>query len=365
MGLEFPSLARSALNTRSTIAWKPFAIVVALALGLSACAGTASSAPPQGRPNPIELRLGYFPNLTHAPGLVGIGTGEFQRSLGTDVKLIPTVFKAGPAAVEALFAGSVDAAFIGPNPAVNAFAKSNGDAIRIVSGSTSGGAALVVRTDIDKADDLRGATVASPQIGSTQDISLRAWLKENGLTSGVTGAGEVSVVPQPNSQTLDAFRQGRIDGAWVPEPWATRLVREAGGRVLVDERDLWPDGKWATTVLVVRTDYLKASPDAISRLLSGLERTIASIHADPAEAQAVLNDQIEAVTGKRIAPEILNEAWGKVQFTTDPLPESIRESADRAVAVDLLDPVDIDGIFDTDLLSESQTRSSRDSLEGK
>lgn len=173
MGLEFPSLARSALNTRSTIAWKPFAIVVALALGLSACAGTASSAPPQGRPNPIELRLGYFPNLTYAPGLVGIGTGEFQRSLGTDVKLIPTVFKAGPAAVEGF--SPVRSTLLSSDriPQSTHSRKSNGDAIRIVSGSTSGGAALVVRTDIDKADDLRGATVASPQIGSTQDISLR------------------------------------------------------------------------------------------------------------------------------------------------------------------------------------------------
>ena len=212
----------------------------------------------QASAEPVELRLGYFPNVTHATALAGIKQGFFEEALPDNVTLTTTPFNAGPEAVEAIFSGGLDASFIGPNPAINAFARSKGEAIRIVSGATSGGAYLVVKPEITSAAQLKGKKLATPQLGNTQDVALRAWLKEQGLSSDAQGGGDVSILPQPNAQTLDTFRSGDIDGAWVPEPWATRLVQEGGGTVLVDERDLWPDGQYVTTHLVVTPTFLEA-----------------------------------------------------------------------------------------------------------
>ncbi|MBL8976754.1 MAG: ABC transporter substrate-binding protein, partial [Myxococcales bacterium] len=200
------------------------------ALVVAACGG-GSSEP--------SLRLGYFPNITHAAALVGVSDGIFARQLGA-IKLETFTFNAGPAAIEALLSGSLDASYVGPNPAINAFVKSRGEAVRIIAGATSGGAFLVVRPEISSAADLRGQAVASPQLGGTQDVALRSWLATQGLKTDTSGGGDVSVVPQENAQTLERFRDGKLAGAWVPEPWASRLVLEGGGKVLVDERDLWP-----------------------------------------------------------------------------------------------------------------------------
>src|SRR6185503_16835037 len=203
---------------------------------------------------PVNVRLGYFPNVTHAPALVGVEGGLFQKALGKNTLDIKT-YNAGPEEVTALLAGALDIGYIGPNPSVNAYVQSNGEAVRVVGGSTSGGAYLVVKPDINKASDLKGKRVASPQLGNTQDVALRAWLKKQGLKTDTQGGGDVSIKPQDNSQTLDTFKQGVIAGAWVPEPWATRLVKEGGGKVLVDERSLWPGGQFVTTHLIVSTSF--------------------------------------------------------------------------------------------------------------
>src|SRR5439155_15077439 len=168
----------------------------------------------------------------------------------------------GPAAVEAIFSGALDATYLGPNPAINAWQKSHGQAVRIIAGATSGGAALVVKPNINGAADLKGKKVATPQLGNTQDVALRTWLNSNGLHETKSG-GDVTVVPQENSVTLTSFEQGAIQGAWVPEPWATRLVNEGGGKVLVDEKTLWPGGKYTTTVLLVKKSFLDAHADVI------------------------------------------------------------------------------------------------------
>ncbi len=194
--------------------------------------------------------------------------GFIAEALGGETTLETTVFNAGPAAVEALFAGAIDASYIGPNPAINAFVKSNGDAIRIVSGATSGGAQLVVRDTITSAADLKGKTLSTPQLGNTQDVALRAWLADEGLSTDTQGGGDVSIVPQENAQTLDQFKAGAIDGAWLPEPWASRLV-DAGAVVLVDEKDLWPDGEFVTTHLIVATQFLADHPQTVKALLEG------------------------------------------------------------------------------------------------
>jgi NitT/TauT family transport system substrate-binding protein len=351
------------------------AFVVALcavAVGAAACGGSSggsstagggasSSAGGSGTPQAttsstgvVTLRLGVFPNVTHATGLVGIEKGMFAEKLGPNVKLGVQLFNAGPAAVEALFGDAVDASFMGPNPTINGYVKSRGDALRVISGSTSGGAYLVVRNTINSTADLKGRKIASPQLGGTQDVALRTWLKQKGLRTDTNGGGDVSVVPQENAQTLDAFKTGAIDGGWVPEPWATRLIQEGGAKVLVDERDLWPGGQYVTTQLVVSKKYLDKYPDVVKRLLEGQVAATDFVNQNPAEAQRAANNQIEKLTGKRVGEAVISASWKNLGFTVDPVASSLKASADAAVAVGLLDlgKMDLAGVYDLKILNQ-------------
>ena len=312
----------------------------------------------------VTLRLGYFPNVTHATALVGVEQGIFAEALGDDVTLEASTFNAGGEAIEALFAGAIDASYIGPNPAINGFAKSDGEALRIVSGATSGGAFLIVTPEITSPADLAGTTIASPALGNTQDVALRAWLKENGLTADESGGGDVSIRPQENAATLDAFKAGDIDGAWVPEPWATRLIQEGGGTVLVDERDLWPDGQYVTTHLIVATPFLDEHPDVVKRLLQGHVEATDFVNANPEDAQRLVNDGIEAITQKRMNDDVLAGAWKNLTFTNDPIASSLQKSADDAIAIGLLDDVDLTGIYALDLLNEVLTEAGQPTMSG-
>ena len=300
----------------------------------------------------VTLRLGYFPNITHATALVGVEKGIFADKLGPNVKLETSTYNAGPAAIEALFADAIDATYLGPNPAINGYAQSGGEALRIISGATSGGASLVVKPDINGPADLKGKTIASPQLGNTQDVALRTWLKNNGLSSDTSGGGDVSVKPQDNAATLDAFKQDQVQGAWVPEPWATRLVQEGGGKVLVDEKTLWPQGQFVTTHLIVSTKFLKDHPDVVKRLLEGQVAANDYVNSNPADAQKAANDQIEKITQKRLADGVVAAAWKNMTFTNDPIASSLKTSADNAIALDLLKPVDLSGIYDLGPLNE-------------
>jgi NitT/TauT family transport system substrate-binding protein len=286
--------------------------------------------------------------------LVGIGEVLIKKELGDGVYLNSFTVNAGTEAIEALFAGSLDITLIGPNPAINGFAKSKGEALRIISGSTSGGAFFVVKPDITSADQLAGKTLATPSLGNTQDVALRAWLAEQGYETTPEGGGDVTILPQSNSTTLDSFVAGQIDGAWVPEPWATRLILEGGGHVLVDERDLWTDtdGQYVTTHVIVRTEFLQDHPDIVKAVLAGLLDSIDAIEADPAAAQQTVNDQIEQITGKRPSDEVTAKSFENLTFTADPIAASLQKSADDAIAVGLLDPVDLTGIYDLTLLNE-------------
>jgi NitT/TauT family transport system substrate-binding protein len=323
-----------------------------LALLLGACSGSAAREQGNRAAAPLTLRLGFFPNITHAPALVGLEAGIFARAVGDGVTLQPMAFNAGPAAVEALFSDALDVAYIGPNPALNAFVRSKGAAVRVIAGATSGGAALVVRPEIASVGDLRGKKLASPQLGNTQDVALRRWLQAQGLRADLAGGGDVSVVPQENAQTLTAFRAGQIAGAWVPEPWATRLVLEGGGKVLVDERDLWPGGQFVTTLLVVRTAFLRQHPDVVERLLRGHLEAIAFARANPEEAQRLVNGAIARLTGQRLSEPIVAAAWRNLTFTHDPLPANLRKAAADAAALGLLDlstlgrDVTLDALYD-------------------
>ena len=312
------------------------------------------------------VRLGFFPNVTQAPALVGIAEGTFTAALGSGVDLQTSTFNAGTEAVEALLAESLDVTFIGPNPAINAFARSDGDAIRIVSGSASGGAYLVVKPEITSVEQLKGTTLASPSLGNTQDVALRAWLKDNGLKTTPDGGGDVSILPQSNSTTLESFINGDLDGAWVPEPWATRMVQEGGGSVLVDERDLWPDtdGQYVTTHVIVRTDFLNAHPDLVKAVLVGLADALALIEADPARAQADVIGQITEIVGSEPSAEVIARSFGHLTFTLDPVAASLRKSADDAIAVGLLDPVDLTEIYDLTLLNEILAERGEPEVQG-
>lgn len=301
----------------------------------------------------VTLRLGYFPNITHASALVGVEKGIFAEKLGPNVTLSTSPFNAGPAAVEAIFNGAIDATYIGPNPAINAFAKSNGEAVRIISGATSGGAFLVVHPSITSPAGLKGKKIATPQLGNTQDVALRSWLKANKLASDVQGGGDVSIVPQENGQALEAFRTGTIAGAWVPEPWATRMIQEGKGKVLLDERTLWPAGQYVTTHLMVRTAFLKDHPDVVQRLLEGQVAATDFINASPAEAKTLVNQGLQKLTGKPIAQAVIDAAWPNMTFTNDPVASSLRKGADNAKAVGLLDAnTKLDGIYDLTLLNK-------------
>jgi NitT/TauT family transport system substrate-binding protein len=316
------------------------AIVVMVAL--AGCGKSSSS----GSSGPVTLRLGYFPNLTHAVAIAGIQKGIYAKDLGSKVTLKTSTFNAGPEAVQALFSGAIDASFVGPNPTINAWAKSKGKAIKVIAGAASGGAYLVVKPGITSAADLKGKKIATPQLGNTQDVALRYWLKQQGLSADQQGGGDVSIVPEDNGQTLTSFAAGTIDGAWVPEPYATRLQLESGGKVLVDEKTLWPQGAYVTTDLVVTTKFLDAHPDVVKALLQGEVDTLSYLQKNPTEAQATVNAGIQAISGKALKPDILAAAWKNVTFTVDPVASSLVAGAAHAEDVGLLDKVNLDGLYD-------------------
>lgn len=300
--------------------------------------------------SPTTVRLGYFPNITHAPALVGVQKGFFQKELGQHT-LQTATFNAGPEAVDALFADSIDATFVGPNPSINAFQKSNGEAIRIVAGATSGGAGLVVKSSINSAADLKGKKIATPQLGNTQDVALRAYLKTQGITSDTSGGGDVSIVPQANADTLTQFAAGDIDGAWVPEPFFTRLQQESGGKVLVDEKTLWPNGQFVTTQLIVATKFLKAHPDAVLGLIRGEADAIKFINDSPTDAQKAANDEIAKISGKPLKDAVVAAAFKNLTFTLDPIAASLKKAAQDAFDAGLLEDTRLDGIYDLTLLN--------------
>jgi NitT/TauT family transport system substrate-binding protein len=336
------------MSSRTIRALALAATALLTATALTAC-GDASSASTNGEAKTI--RLGYFPNITHAPALVGVNKGFFQRALGS-TKLEAKTFNAGPAAIEALFSGAIDATYIGPNPAINGWAQSKGTGLKIIAGSTSGGAGLVVKPGINGPADLKGKKIATPQLGNTQDVALRSWLKQNGLNADQQGGGDVSVLPQDNATALQAFAQGAIDGAWVPEPNLSRMILESQGKLLVNEKDLWPNGQFVTTHLIVTQEFLKKYPATVKKLLQGHIASVKYIQTNNADAQQAANAQLAALSGKPLKDNILAAAFKNLAFTNDPIASSLFTSAQHAQDVGLLKPVDLKGIYDLGPLNE-------------
>lgn len=299
-------------------------------VGLSACGGDSQAA----GTDPAAVRLGYFPNLTHATAIVADKEGFFVKHLGATTLEVST-FNAGPAAIEALKSGAIDATYVGPGPATNAFINSGGQALTVVAGAATGGTSLVVDPSIRTAADLKGKKVSSPHLGNTQDIALRYWLKSQGLSTDLQGGGDVNVLPQDNAQIVDAFKARLIAGAWVPEPYATRLV-QAGGKVLVDERNLWPGKKFAITLLAVRTDFLTAHPETVKALLAGHLDAADFIAKNPAKAQQDVADVIAKISGKPLRQSVIQAAWKQLEFTVDPVSSSLLLGAQHAFEVGVL-----------------------------
>jgi NitT/TauT family transport system substrate-binding protein len=331
------------------LAWMMNATIVMTFLGC------ASQTPAPLVRAPITIRVGYFPNITHAQAMIGIADGTFQRALGDNVTIDPKVFNAGPSAVEAMFAGQLDLSYIGPNPAINGYVKSNGQALRIIAGATSGGAVLVVRGDagINTAADFRGKKIASPQLGNTQDVALRAWLTKQGFKLTEQG-GDTQVIPTANADILTLFQKKEIDAAWVPEPWGARLVHEAGGRIFLDERDLWDKGQFTTACIIVSTAFLKDHPDLVKLWLAAHVELTQRINADPAAAKKKLNSETERLTGKPLDGAVLDDAWSRQTVTYDPISVSLFGSADAAFKLGFLGdtPPNLNTIYDLTLLNQ-------------
>ncbi|MFI6157508.1 aliphatic sulfonate ABC transporter substrate-binding protein [Kitasatospora sp. NPDC051170] len=298
------------------------------------------------------VKIGYFANLTHGTPLVGLQEGLFQKELGaTQIKT--QVFNAGPAEIEALNAGSIDIGWIGPSPAINGYTKSDGQSLKIIGGSASGGVKLVVNpAKVTSLDDLKGKKIATPQLGNTQDVALLNYLAGKGFkVDAASGAGDVSVVRTDNKVTPDAYKQGSIDGAWVPEPTASKLVT-LGAKVLLNEKDVWPDKKFVITNIIVSQKFLKEHPDVVEAVLRGSVNTNAFIKANPDKAKADANEAIKKEAGNALEPAVLDPAWADIDFLDDPLASTLQSEADHAVTAGLLKKPSLNGIYDLTLLNK-------------
>ena len=304
---------------------------------------------------PAVVRVGYFPNLTHAQALVGRANGQFEKALGAGVRIEWKAFNAGPSVIEAMFADAIDLSYVGPNPTVAGYVRSQGEAVRVIAGAASGGASLVVRqgAGIQKTSDFHGKKVGTPQLGNTQDVALRAWMRANGLKPRDKG-GDVQVLPISNPDQLTLFRKGQLDAAWAPEPWAARLVHEGGGRVFLDERDLWPNHQFVITDLIVSLKFLKQHPDVVKNFLRAHVELTEWINKNPAQAKQVMNQQLQKETGKPLAPEVLEDAFSRMQVTYDPIRSSLLKSTQQAFDEGFLGRMqpDLSGLYDLTLLNE-------------
>ncbi len=320
--------------------WLP---ALLLALALAGASGCSRRAPAPD----AKLRLGYFPNVTHAQALVGLHEGAFSRALGG--RLEARSFNAGPAAMEALLAGDVDVAYVGPGPAVVAFLRTRGEALRAVAGAASGGASLVVR-DARGPGDLAGKRVASPQLGNTQDVALRTWIRASGLAEG-EGPRAVRVTPIANPDIVGLFVRGDLAGAWVPEPWASRLVAE-GGRILVDERTLWEGGRFPSALVVVSRRALESRrADVLALLRVHLELT-RRWEADRAGFARAANAAFAALAGKALDDRVLQAAFSRVDPAVEPMAAQLARLAGHAQALGFAPAGDVSAMVDGSLLKE-------------
>ena len=321
--------------------------IVAITLGVKSPQSSAEN----------TVRVAFFPNIGHSIAIVGMEKGTFAEKLGNQTTIETLLFDSGPQVIESMFANQVDIAYLGPGPAINGFLKSGGKGLKVLAGAASGGVSFVVHPDskIGSTGDLSGKRVAAPQIGNTQDVSLRSFLYQNNLKPAEKG-GSVYVLNIANPDIFTLFGKGDLDAAWVPEPWATRLVHKLGGIRLFHEEDLWPDKKFSSAVLIVRSEFLEKHPDVIQKWVEGHVQTAAWINEHLDETEIIFNNFLKQKTGKTLPPDILHEAFLNLQITTDPIKSSIYTFAERANSLGYLgrEGYDLEGIFYTEPLESSQ-----------
>lgn len=329
--------------------------------------------------NSGAVRIGYFANITHAPALIARQQGLFEKQLG-DTAIEYSVFSVGTAAVEALKGGALDIAYIGPNPAISGYSTTQQTLLRIVSGATAGGAKFVVRPDLianpgsptaGEIQSLAGNLFATPGLGGTQDVALRSYLKQHGIALG-TGRDQVAIAPSDNSTTLSLFQKGEIAGAWVPEPWATRLQLEGNAEIFVDEASLWDDGKFATTNIVVSQKFLAERPALVRQILLANNAAISFLNepSNEATAKELVQEELLARTGKKLTQATIDGAWGSLSFSADPVAASLRQNFIHGVEAGVLrgspSAKEIAGIYDLRILNTllKQANSPQVSADG-
>ena len=342
-------MCRGLFAFSEVVRMKRFVLVLA---AISLVAGACSSSETRARGSEGVLRLGIFPNLTHAPGYVALEEGIFEETLpGVEVDV--TYFNSGSDAGAAISSGSIDATYIGPGPATALYLAPE-STVAVVSGVASGGASFVVRTGagISSPEDLAGKKIGVPGIGNTQDVALRTWLREQGLEANDVG-GEVDVLEVDNPELLGLFEAGHLDGAWEPEPWPSLLVSEGVAEPFVDEADLWPDGDFVTTVLLVNTTFMESQPDLVRGLVEANVRAIERIDQEPDTAKASAQAGLIQAGAPSLDQAVIDAAWEKLTFTWDPIASSLARGAADAYALGYLEaqPTDMSGLFQLDLLN--------------
>jgi NitT/TauT family transport system substrate-binding protein len=326
-------------------------LMIAVAVTATMLTGCGHSAT-TGSGAQVTLRLGYLTRITHASALVGIDRGLFSKNLGPGTTLEAQPFGQGTAEATALLSGKIDAAYVGPNPAFNAWQKSNGTAIKIISGSAKGGTSFVVKPEVKSAQDLRGKTVADPALGGNHDVLLRSWLKDNGLQTNKQGGGDVFIKPtKPESAIAQEFAANQIAGAVESAPYDVEMVKSGGVR-------LWPD-LGTITILVVRQDFLAAHPAAVAGLLRGQVEADDLIHENPGAAQQSANAVLAKTVGKGLDADVLKASFQETTFTNDPDSASLNDLARKSVSVGLLEPIDLAKLFDLDPLNSVLKTSGR------
>ncbi len=303
-----------------------------------------------------KIRVAYFPNINHAVPIIGMEKGTFENQIGNNTVIEPILFDAGPQVIESIFAGSIDIAYVGPGPAINGFLKSEDHNVKILSGAASGGASFIVHPNskIESVADFEGKRIAAPQIGNTQDISLRTYLSENGLKPAEKG-GSVIVLNISNPDIYTLFAKGDIDAAWVPEPTATILVQQLDGKRLFNEEELWPDNRFASVLLIAREEYVKQNPEIINKWLEAHKQTVDWINSNPEQTRIIFNQFMKKETGKSLPDKLVDESLSNLEITSDPIVSSVHTFAKRADSLGYLGRhgYSLDGIF-FDINSNSQ-----------
>ena len=351
---QAPSTVTLVQTTTATATATATSLVTTTATPTMTTSSTAVMSSSSNATNSINVvRIGYFANLNHAPAIVGLSDGDFQKYLGPTTSIKTYLFTAGPTEMTALLAGQLDMAYVGPSPAVNAFIQSNGTALKIVAGVSNGGAVFVVRNNdgITSVANFTGKTFAAPQLGNTQDVALRSYLLRNHYVVGVN----VSVVDTSNSNIITLMTQGKIDGAWVPEPYASELIYEANCHVFLDERSLWPGGNFSTAELVVSTSFLNAHPDVVQKIIAADVNDTLWINSHQAQADTIINDRIANLTSTTPTNStVFNNASSYLTFTYDPLEASVDQQAQNAYELGFLgtSAPNLNGLFDLTLLNQ-------------